>query len=80
MLISARYLPSVFATCNAAAPYAVEERLVSGDTTWIAIRACGAEWSWLTPQEAAAIGRQWAERYSAQSDACGFEIADRERS
>ena len=27
------------ATCNAAAPYAVEERLVVGDTAWIAIRA-----------------------------------------
>ncbi len=50
---------------HAIAPYAVEERQIHGDTCWIAIRARGAEWSWLTPEEAAAIGRHWAEKYGA---------------
>lgn len=48
---------------HAVAPYAVEERLVHGETRWVAIRARGAEWSWLTPDEAAAIGREWVEKY-----------------
>ena len=43
--------------------YSVEERAVSEDTIWVGIRARGAEWSWLTPAEAAAIGRDWLERY-----------------
>jgi hypothetical protein len=30
---------------------------------WVAIRARGAEWSWLTPAEAVRLGRQWIERY-----------------
>jgi hypothetical protein len=42
----------------------VEEH-VHGDTVWVAIRARGAEWSWLTPQEAARLGREWVERYGA---------------
>ncbi len=45
------------------APYLVEEHVVHGDTRWVAIRARGAEWSWLTPEEAAAIGRAWVEKY-----------------
>jgi hypothetical protein len=44
-------------------PYSVEEHLVRGETLWIAIRAPGAEWSWLTPEEAAVIGRAWVDRY-----------------
>jgi hypothetical protein len=40
----------------------VEEHL-QGDTRWIAIRARGAEWSWLTPEEAADLGRQLAAKY-----------------
>ncbi len=48
---------------HAVGPYSVEERLVHGETRWIAIRARGAEWSWLTPEEAAAIGRAWVEKY-----------------
>jgi hypothetical protein len=32
----------------------VRERVV-GDVRWIAIRARGAEWSWLTPQEAVCL-------------------------
>jgi hypothetical protein len=48
---------------EAIAPYTVEERIVEGDTTWVAIRARGAEWSWLTPAEAAHLGQQWVRRY-----------------
>ena len=44
--------------------FAVEEH-VHGDTVWVAIRARGAEWSWLTPQEAARLGREWVEKYGA---------------
>jgi hypothetical protein len=43
--------------------YTVEQRIVAGDTVWVAIRARGAEWSWLTPAEAAHIGQQWVESY-----------------
>jgi hypothetical protein len=43
--------------------YSIEERAISADTIWIGIRARGAEWSWLTPEEAVAIGRAWLERY-----------------
>jgi hypothetical protein len=42
----------------ATAPYCVEER-VHGETRWVAVRARGAEWSWLSPQEAGAIGNYW---------------------
>jgi hypothetical protein len=49
---------------HAVGPYSVEEHLVHGETRWVAIRARGAEWSWLTPEEAATIGRKWVERYS----------------
>jgi hypothetical protein len=48
---------------HAVGPYSVEEHLVHGETRWVAIRARGAEWSWLTPEEAATIGRQWVETY-----------------
>lgn len=40
----------------------VQERVV-GDVRWIAIRARGAEWSWLTPEEAAELARDWSRRY-----------------
>ena len=39
------------------------EEHIHGNTQWVAIRARGAEWSWLTPEEAAAIGRSWVEKY-----------------
>jgi hypothetical protein len=42
----------------------VQERVV-GDVRWIAIRARGADWSWLTPQEAGELARAWTERYRA---------------
>jgi hypothetical protein len=52
-----------FEMAQAISPFSVEERIVDGDTVWVAIRARGAEWSWLTPAEAAQLGRQWVERY-----------------
>ena len=42
----------------------VQERVV-GDVRWIALRARGDDWSWLTPQEAAELAREWRERYGA---------------
>ena len=48
---------------QAISPYSVEERILDGGTAWVAIRARGAEWSWLTPAEAAHLGQQWVERY-----------------
>lgn len=42
----------------------VEEH-VHGGTVWVAIRARGAEWSWLTQEEAALLGREWAARYGS---------------
>jgi len=50
---------------QAISPYSVEERILDGGTAWVAIRARGAEWSWLTPAEAAHLGQQWVERYGA---------------
>jgi len=49
-------------------PYAVEERAVHSGTRWVAIRARGAEWSWLTPAEALAIGRKWVEQYGGPAE------------
>ena len=44
--------------------FAVEEH-VHGDTVWVAIRSRGADWSWLTPDEAVQLGREWIEKYAA---------------
>jgi hypothetical protein len=38
---------------------AVEEHVI-GDTPWVAVRARGADWSWLTRDEAVRLGQQWA--------------------
>jgi hypothetical protein len=50
---------------DATGPYGVEveETSVNGETRWITIRARGAEWSHLTPQEAALIARDWTAKY-----------------
>lgn len=48
-------------------PYTVEERQVS-DATWVGLRARGAEWSWLTPDEAVAIARIWLEQYASKTE------------
>ena len=53
---------------DSVAPYQVEERMVAGETRWIAIRARGAEWSYLTTDEAADLGRQWVERFGGRAD------------
>jgi hypothetical protein len=45
-------------------PLAVEEH-VHGDTVWVAVRSRGADWSWLTPDEAVALARAWIEKYSS---------------
>jgi hypothetical protein len=42
---------------------AVEEH-VHGDTVWVALRSRGADWSWLTPEEAVKLGRELIEKYS----------------
>jgi hypothetical protein len=42
----------------------VQERVV-GDVRWVALRARGADWSWLTPEEAAELAREWRKRYGA---------------
>ena len=51
---------------QAVSPYSVEERILDGETAWVAIRARGAEWSWLTPAEAAHLGQQWVDRYGSR--------------
>ena len=49
-------------------PIAVEEH-VHGQTVWVALRARGADWSWLTPDEAVELGRTWIEKYSGATAA-----------
>ncbi|HEY4040297.1 MAG TPA: hypothetical protein VGM32_00465 [Rhodopila sp.] len=46
---------------------AVEEH-IHGDTSWIAVRARGAEWSWLTPEDAVLLARHWIATYGAAPD------------
>lgn len=45
-------------------PYVETMTHVAGDTEWVGVRARGAEWSWFTPAEAAALGRYWADTYA----------------
>ena len=49
-------------------PLAVEEH-VHGETVWVALRSRGADWSWLTPDEAVQLGRKWIEKYSVARQA-----------
>lgn len=49
---------------HAVAPYSVQEDVVHGETQWVAIRARGADWSWLTPEEAVTIALSWIEKYA----------------
>lgn len=54
----------------------VEEH-VHGGTVWVAIRARGAEWSWLTQEEAGRLGREWAVRYgSVEPDRAPLLVAE----
>jgi hypothetical protein len=50
---------------EAISSYSIEERVIQAETVWVAIRARGAEWSWLTPAEAAWIGQQWVDSYGS---------------
>ena len=61
---------------DAVAPYQVEERLV-GETRWVAIRARGAEWSYLTTEEAADLGRNWVERFGNRAGGQSINLAER---
>ena len=47
--------------------YETEEH-VFGDTRWVALRAHGAEWSWLTPKEAVELGRAWLAAYEDKTE------------
>lgn len=35
-----------------------------GDAVWIALRARGSQWSWMTPEEATELARKLLERYA----------------
>jgi hypothetical protein len=54
---------TIMTTMPNSASLVVEERQY-GDATWVALRARGAEWSMLTPQEAIEVARSWIKRYS----------------
>ncbi|HEX2940913.1 MAG TPA: hypothetical protein VHO91_07680 [Rhodopila sp.] len=45
----------------------VEEH-ISGDTPWIAVRARGADWSWLTREDALRLARRWMVAYGTAAD------------
>ena len=53
---------------DAVGPYEVEQRVIGNETRWVAIRARGAEWSFLTPAEAADLGRRLVEQFGRQTD------------
>ncbi|HEY0182776.1 MAG TPA: hypothetical protein VGC09_08215 [Rhodopila sp.] len=73
---------TAFATRRAASQsssYSVEEHL-HGDTTWVAIRARGADWSWLTAEEAACLGRDWVAKYGGNKPPASGRMLDYRRS
>jgi hypothetical protein len=53
---------------------AVEEHL-HGGTQWVAVRARGADWSWLTPDDALRLAQHWLATYGATAHARPAEIA-----
>ena len=53
-------------------PVSVEEHM-HGDTRWVALRARGAEWSWLTRDDALRLARHWMASYGAAADAMRAE-------
>jgi hypothetical protein len=61
---------------DAVAPFQVEERLV-GETRWIAIRARGAEWSFLTTEEAVDLARHWIERFGERVAGRSIKLPER---
>ena len=46
---------------------AVEEHK-TGDATWIAVRARGADWSWLTEEDAVCLARHLLATYGGNED------------
>jgi hypothetical protein len=46
---------------------AVEEHL-HGGTRWVAVRARGAEWSWLTPADAIQLAQHWMKTYGLKPE------------
>jgi hypothetical protein len=50
----------------------VEEH-VHGGTHWVAVRARGAEWSWLTEDDALLLARHWMATYGATAKAATTE-------
>jgi hypothetical protein len=57
-------------------PFATVQEHRYGDTVWVAIRARGADWSWLTQEEAAGLGRQWVEKYGAGQPTASLVAAE----
>ena len=53
---------------DAVGPYEVEQRVIGSETRWVAIRARGAEWSFLTPVEAADLGRRLVEQFGRKTE------------
>ena len=51
----------------------VVDEQVHGDTRWVAVRARGAEWSWLTPDDALLLARHWMATYGATANAAATE-------
>lgn len=40
----------------------------AGDTMWVAVRARGAEWSWLTREDALRLARHWIATYATADE------------
>jgi hypothetical protein len=51
----------------------VEEHIYE-DTQWVAIRARGAEWSWLTPTDTMLLAQHWMAMYEATATAKAAEM------
>jgi hypothetical protein len=50
------------------------EEHIHGNTRWVAIRARGAEWSWLTPTDALVLAQHWMATYGATATAQAAEM------
>ena len=50
------------------------EEHIHGDTRWVAIRARGAEWSWLTLTDALILAQHWMATYGATATAKAAEM------
>jgi hypothetical protein len=45
-----------------------------GDTLWVAVRARGAEWSWLTREDALRLAHHWMAMYEGVSGQAAMAI------